>query len=746
MKKIFKFIGLVILTHIVFNVTCFAQLPLQFGDAVITHSPDTYTASGPSTSPAVLRVVHTSNTATAPLGSTWTVPPKPANDFYANWNVDTLGFVFGISLDQNTNPNIYLSSTQIYTNSTLNKRKVWRINGATGSHSLIYDFNNPSGTGTATSTRSLGNLKYLNVGGVENMYVSDWENGDIKRLTGNSASASLWANQNPWTPQFGKQKKDTTEMPYGLAVRKMPSGSYKLYYAKISTNNNGPSIGGYGNNEIWSVDLNPVGDFIAGTETQALIPNINRPVSSWGGYAGSGISYNCSILPVIADIAFTNDGSKMLVGQQSWGTFGFLAPHNSEVQEFRNTPSLSSTWVASGNIFPSGQSLGASCLSAGGPVNAVGGVSYSNNILKRDNQSFGCDTSVWFTADYINVFTGSNTVYGLQGMNANGGTISNSIWIDADDNLNYFDKTFLGDVEVYKTLMACTSCGCGKFDSIMLGNTLFWKDPQPLPNLSYTAPGTASGVLFAFYTCNSSDSSCLATYNWQVTSLDGIPVTPGIGSTTNSFDLGMLNSLPCGTYQLSITPFCGGKPCDPIRITIKIDCKPSCGPCKSEIIITPKGNPFVVPQNNTSTANPVSTVTSSFTLTATPTTTPITEVRVLIDEFRITPSVGNDNCMLCRNKPQTWANINSGTLTGVATVSTANPSTLESDIRELVFNNGTGTFFTLNGNVLKITLGVPGVTGLSCCTLKGEVCLKFIIRDANCCEREVMKCFTFTIK
>ena len=81
MKKIFKFIGLVILTHIVFNVTCFAQLPLQFGDAVITHSPDTYTASGPSTSPAVLRVVHTSNTATAPLGSTWTVPPKPANDF-----------------------------------------------------------------------------------------------------------------------------------------------------------------------------------------------------------------------------------------------------------------------------------------------------------------------------------------------------------------------------------------------------------------------------------------------------------------------------------------------------------------------------------------------------------------------------------------------------------------------------------------------------------------------------------------
>ncbi|HRI22368.1 MAG TPA: hypothetical protein PLA68_15510, partial [Panacibacter sp.] len=75
----------------------------------------------------------------------------------------------------------------------------------------------------------------------------------------------------------------------------------------------------------------------------------------------------------------------------------------------------------------------------------------------------------------------------------------------------------------------------------------------------------------------------------------------------------------------------------------------------------------------------------------------------------------------------------------------ANPSTLQKDIRELIFNNG-GPAFNLAGNTLNLTLGIPGVTGLNCCTLKGEVCIKFIIRDVNCCEREVMKCFTFNLQ
>src|SRR5687768_16997469 len=64
------------------------QLPLLQGDAVVTHSPT------PNSS-VVVRIVHTNNTTTAPLGSNWyatTMSPstpvglKPVNDFYSNSN------------------------------------------------------------------------------------------------------------------------------------------------------------------------------------------------------------------------------------------------------------------------------------------------------------------------------------------------------------------------------------------------------------------------------------------------------------------------------------------------------------------------------------------------------------------------------------------------------------------------------------------------------------------------------------
>jgi hypothetical protein len=143
-----------------------------------------------------------------------------------------------------------------------------------------------------------------------------------------------------------------------------------------------------------------------------------------------------------------------------------------------------------------------------------------------------------------------------------------------------------------------------------------------------------------------------------------------------------------------------------------------------------------------STLNPVSTVTGSFTLTA---SLPVTEVRMLVDEFRLTTTTGNDNCQLCKNKPQTWASINAANLSGVTSQTVVTPA-LGNDVREFVFNNGTNTMFNLAGNTVNFTLGVPGITGLNCCKLKAEVCIKFIIRDVNCCEREVLKCFTFDLQ
>lgn len=171
---------------------------------------------------------------------------------------------------------------------------------------------------------------------------------------------------------------------------------------------------------------------------------------------------------------------------------------------------------------------------------------------------------------------------------------------------------------------------------------------------------------------------------------------------------------------------------------------PTTTPCQCDGTATVnQGAVTVAAQTDVNNSDPVSTATTSFTLNA---SAPVSEVRMLIDEFRLTTSAGNDNCIVCKNKPQTWANINSASLAGVANQTAGNPSTLQTDVREFVFNNGPGTVFNLNSNTLNLTLGVPGVTGLKCCTLKAEVCIKFIIRDVNCCEREVEKCFTFNLQ
>ncbi len=735
------------------------QLPLQFGDGIITHSPNSYTASGPTTSPAVLRVIHTSNTSTTPLGATWTSPiPKPLNNFYSNWNVITLGYVFGVTLDQNPNPNIYVSSTQIYSSTTLNNRKIWRLKGgvpgvgAIGSNSLVFDFNNPSGTGTATSLRSLGNVKYERFGPIENIYVSDWQTGEIHRLVGSSASNSLWANQPAFNPKFGRLSDDPSEMPYGLAVRRISTTSVKLYYSKISTNSNSNLIGGYGNNEIYSVDINPAnGDFITGSETIANIPNINKNPTSWGGFAGSGISYVCSILPVISDIAFTKNGAKMLVGQQSWGTWGFLAPHNSEVREFINTPLFSTTWVNTANIFTAGAYLNSTCSTPAAYKNAVGGVSYSDNVIKK-NAEYACDTAVYFSADYINA-AGTNIVYGVQALNANGGaagTVANSLWIDADDYLLYYDKTFLGDVEIYKNPFDCTApCNCNNssWTNIAMGaNTSWWAGPpNALPTLTYTqGQPPLSGVLFPNYHC--AGTNCIATYTFSLLKPDNTSIN--LPNSSGGFNLAQIpfSQMICNkTYYIIITPICGQTSCTPVRIPLIYNCSdipPQSCECKGTVTINASQSLVVTPQNNTTNLNPVSTVTGSFTLSA---SLPVTEVRMLVDEFRLTTTSGNDNCMLCRNKPQTWGSINAATLSGVTSQTAVTPA-LANDIREFVFNNGANSMFNLNGNTLNFTLGVPGITGLNCCKLKVEVCIKFIIRDVNCCEREVLKCFTFDLQ
>ncbi|MBP8791986.1 MAG: hypothetical protein KBH29_02295 [Lutibacter sp.] len=678
-----------ILAFLMFNFKSFGQLPLQYGDAVVTHSPNNQ-SGGVSAGNIVLRTVKSNNTSTAPLGVNWNTPAMtPAGTKQPNWNATNwiqgnLGSVFGITLDANIAPNIYVSNSQIYNGAIAGK--VWRINGTSGANTLVYNFNNTS--------RALGNLKYQKIGVTENMYVSNWDNGNIERLNGLSGSTTTWALQAPFNPKFGLQTDNPNFLPYGLALRKLSSGNYKLYYAKIATTSP------FSTNEIYSVDLNAVGDFLPATETLQVTPSIPRQMP-------------------ISDIAFTEDGNSMLIGQQTWYTFGTLSAHNSMVAEFDFV--TGNTWVISPNTYPSGK---------GGGTNCAGGVSYSSNIFHSASNQFACDTTVAFTADYIyyNDPLPYKHVYGMQFMNRGpGNTLLNSISIDQDDNIiTQNDKLQLGDIEVYKNPTACNTCDCGSWKNIGLGNNANWwigGTPPPLvPTLTFNQ-GASTGVLFPHYNCT---GNCDATFNYHLVSATG-------GSTsisgTTSLDLGQtaIKKLPCGSYFINITPICGNIKCPPIRIPLVIVCPPQCLDCGGDASVDVKGTP--VYKNGM--------ISGNFTINN---ANPVTEVRVLVEEFRLTSTNGNENCILCKNYPKTWGSIQSASLSGI-TPAFSNAITI--DNREAIFKNG--GIITIPGD-LALSLALPQTTGLDCCTLKAEICLKFVIRDVNCCEKEIIKCFSVDLK
>ena len=681
---------LLLITFLLFNIESFGQLPLQYGDAVATHSMNGYTNAG-----IVVRTIKTNNTTGAPLGSNWntaTMSPignKPPNWNAPNWTFANLGAVYGITLDQNASPNIYVSSTQIYSGGTNHNRKIWRLNGASGAHTLVYDFNNPSGIGSLTSNRSLGNVKYSKFGAVENIYASDFNTGEIHRLIGNSTSALLWTTASNFIPKFGALTANLNNIPYGIAIRKV-SGSNKLFYARLNTTAMSSTF------EIWSVDLNAVGDFIVGTETLQILPIVAGNPST-----------------PIADIAFTEDGRKMLIGQQTfWNFSSSLGAHNSMVIELENQPFNSINWNPSGNNFPSGGWYT--------NKNCAGGVSYSDNILNTNNQ-FGCDKSVYFTSDAINY--PSPAVYGIEAYTSSGGIVSNSIWIDQDDLItSHVDKNFQGDVEIYKNPQACNPCQCGQWENIALGNNGVWWNPSssPTPPTLTFNQGSSISYLFPHYICN---GNCAPTFTYSLTSASGA-TTPLSG--TNSLDLSQttIKNLPCGSYFINITPKCGNVVCPPIRIPLVIVCPPPCNDCGGNASVTSNGTPTI--SNGT--------ISGNFTINN---SKPVSEVRVLVEEFRVTSN--NENCLVCKNPPKSWGSIQSATL-GALSPSFSNALTV--DNREVVFNNN--GVLPLPSN-MAINLALPQSVNLSCCEVKVQVCLKFIIRDVNCCEKEVLKCFTFTL-
>ncbi len=732
MKKIFIKISLVLAIMLLLINTGKGQLPLVYGDAVISHSE----VNNSGGTEVVLRTIKTNKTIGAPLGLNWDNIPvgtKKPNWNSANWIKSKLGNLFGITLDNQPNPNIYASNTQIYNGANTNASKVWRLDGVSGAHTLVYDFGNKN--------RSLGNLKYLKLGSKENLYVSNFDNGNIERLNGISSGVAQWAIQPSFNPRFGVATDDPQFIPYGVGLRNIGGGNYRLYYSKTSTIV-------YNTCEVWSVDLDPNGDFLPATEKKEILPLL-------------------STSQPIADIDFTSDGMRMLIGQQTWNGFAVLAAHGSNVFEFSIDKSLLTVpnpitnvhnWVFSNNVYPSGTYPTLQ-------TNTVGGVCYSNNILQKDSLSFACDTTVWFTSDAI-IF-GSQLVYGVIGMKTRVNTKFDGVFIDEDDYLSNLDKYQLGDVEIYKKPLDCNPCTCLKWESnpTLNGNSIpgfpIYIDPR-LAQAKLAAPitgngemigpdirrliyplqfvkGNVSGVLNASYLCN---GNCGATYTWTLTN-DATTVQVANG-TSLPIDLSRYNAaLQCGTYTLTIKAKCGTTNCESLTIPITIICEPpSC--CKA-IITTDLGYVRIDGVSNINAPNAYSRGEFNFNFNF---SQPISELRMSVEEFRLIAS--SPNCLNCNNRPVTWGNLLSAAINGTTgyvalpltgvSLPTGNAA---ADYREAVYN--TGTPISPGAGRASLILSLPAITELSCCEVKVYICIKFTYKDLQCRECVQMICGEYKI-
>jgi hypothetical protein len=223
---------------------------------------------------------------------------------------------------------------------------------------------------------------------------------------------------------------------------------------------------------------------------------------------------------------------------------------------------------------------------------------------------------------------------------------------------------------------------------------------------------------------------------------------PTGGPTTGTLPLTFTPNLT-GTYTLTMYGYCGTTLCDSCVIKFITDCPPP--PCCPYEIKAETGTikyDYVQIPNAT-------LASQTFTINGLALAN-ITEVRANVISYTIDDNYKKE-CMKCVNLPFTWASVSSATnigavppkitMFGGTTVPSFNGSGAGAyqNPREVVWNNGSPISIPANTNI-GMNFILPPVPAIDCCELKGKICVKFIFRDNDCKECEVIACFDFVIK
>ncbi|MBI5711518.1 MAG: carboxypeptidase regulatory-like domain-containing protein [Candidatus Eisenbacteria bacterium] len=338
------------------------------------------------------------------------------------WNEDSLGTVFGLTLD--TYGNIFVTHTSCYYGDALGQvfgggaGAVYRIDGTTGAITTFAKLPNfPDGSLTPPEDMpGLGNITYDCRH--KQFFVTDTEDGKIYRIQPVGVNGPTGTVVQTFDP-LGPDNALPGFAPLGERLWGIQIHGDRVFYsvwAEDLANQSATAV-----NSIRSVALDGAGVILPSTDKLEL----NMPPLQ--SYTGGTTPFTGPV----SDISFSASG-KMLLGERTM--YGPSSPgaHWSRVLEYecRNF-----CWQRT-NYFGVGD--------YGNQENSAGGVDYDRNPFV----SGGAIGRVWASGDAIHLF-GSypDAIYGYQGFRPTGGTNVTSMLIDSDGAVNFGDKMYIGDIE-----------------------------------------------------------------------------------------------------------------------------------------------------------------------------------------------------------------------------------------------------------------------------------------------------------
>lgn len=346
----------------------------------------------------------------ATAGSGYWSPPRYE---HPSWTQAALGGVFGVTVDGAGD--IYLARTSIYpfagTGSLGGGRgSVIRIDGTTGAASILVTLPQSS----QTDGPGLGNLTWDC--GHSSLYATNFEDGRVYRIDPSAAPAQRV--KSAW--DFASDALDLSGQPEAGDALGWAAKGQRIWGVAVSGDRLFVSVwsrdlanpGGYPNS-IWSVSLDGAGDPVPGTKALEMLLN------------GAGV------LPSpVSDLAF--NGECCLYAAQRSMFDAMTGAHQSDLLKFCWHAEQPGAWAQDATFRVGDDSLvglDRSCAGGVGVDDATGGW-------------------VWSTGDLL---LANPLTYGVQGTPQSGGSTSNSLVIDNDDDSftqPQGDKTRQGSCEV----------------------------------------------------------------------------------------------------------------------------------------------------------------------------------------------------------------------------------------------------------------------------------------------------------